>query len=255
MPLTETRTVLHQTSHVISIFRQQMIDPLPNHLHHSLLPTPTGVRTGSISGFGELSVDFRTGQLHFAKFDDTTLKIDIRGHTQRSLFDALAVKLQEINLSVDVVEGELETEVYTFDVDNAALLADMFSQMQTALARTKAHFIGGQMPLVLWSHGFDLSSIWFPMGSSMNEENDPHMNIGFSPGTEAVPEPYVYFYVYPVQDPIRENLPPNAIWQADWSTPGGMIPYSTLATSSDAIGTVSDALLSVYELAYGLLKT
>ena len=100
-------------------------------------------------------------------------------------------------------------------------------------------------PIALWSHGFDLSTLWFVDG--MDEHKDSQMNFGFSPGTPDVGQPYFYFYAYPVPDGVHEKLPDVITWNTAWSTPGGVLEYEKFAGESDPEGFVLDVLTAVYQ--------
>jgi uncharacterized protein DUF5996 len=87
--------------------------------------------------------------------------------------------------------------------------------------------LGGLSPMIVWPHGFDLSFLWFARG--FTETQDPHLNVGFSPGSAGFPRPYVYVYAYPIPKGLLDvKLPEPAHWNtAGWT--GLVIDYDALA--------------------------
>lgn len=242
-----TKTTLHQAAQVISTVRVATIDALPNHLHHSLTPTPNGATTGNLPHLGEFNLDYRTGKLEHTHNGALISTHKLDGATQANLFAALSEEIHEMEYDVALpTPGDLSEEPLTFDRAHGAAFADLNAWAFDVIARTKAHALGCQTPLVLWSHGFDLSTLVFARGH--NEEADPHMNLGFSPGTDAHPTPYLYIYAYPEQAALRDALPEGWAWQTDWSTPGGLLPYAGLG---DATG---NQLTALYRATVGPLS-
>jgi hypothetical protein len=111
---------------------------------------------------------------------------------------------------------------------------------------------GPQTPIILWPHGFDQSTLWFVDG--MDEHKDPQINVGFSPGTSDVGQPYFYFYAWPVPDRLPEKLPDAIWWNTAWSTPGGVLTYEKFANESDPDAFVTHVLDEVYQTASAMLK-
>lgn len=247
MDWQNTKNGLHQAAQVVSAFRKATIDPLPNHLHHSLTPTQNGVRTGAMKNLEEFSLNYPALTITYTRNKSEAFSIDLAGHSQSSLFEAISAQLQDHNNEgIAPQKPDFATDEFILNADHATAFASMNWQMFEAIAITKAHFFGGQTPIVLWSHGFDLSTIWFAEG--MDEAKDPHINIGFSPGTTDHPEPYLYFYAYPVQPEIHDNLPEIVTWNSNWGTPGGMVPYSRLLEQDDPTAAVEAVLLHIYHI-------
>jgi len=241
-----TQTALHLAAQVISTVRVAALEPLPNHLHHSLTPTPNGVTTGELPHLGRFTVDYRAGTLRHTHNGTMISEHRLDGATQAGLFEALADEIHEMEYDLALpTPGDMATDALTFDAAHGAAFAEMKTWAFDVIARTKAHALGFQTPLVLWSHGFDLSTLVFVRGN--DEESDPHMNLGFSPGTDAHPAPYLYIYAYPQQAALRDALPDGWAWQTDWSTPGGLLPYDKLGDET------GDQLTALYRATAGPL--
>jgi hypothetical protein len=82
-------------------------------------------------------------------------------------------------------------------------------------------------PLVVWPHGFDLSFLWF-RGNDLDEHSQPHMNFGFSPGSEGFPRPYLYSYAWPALSDLtsRPLLAPARWFNGSWK--GAVVDYDSL---------------------------
>lgn len=241
-----TKTALHRAAQVISAVREAVVDPLPNHLHHSLTPTRDGATTRDLPRLGALTVNYRTGKLVHTHNGAVLATHTLHGATQAGLWAAVADTVNEMLPGVALPSpGDLTDETLTFDPAHGAAFATVHGWAFDVIARTRAHALGFQTPLVQWAHGFDLSTLIFAQGSV--EEQDPHVNLGFSPGTPGHPAPYLYIYAYPEQAALREALPAGWAWQAGWNTPGGLLAYDKLG---DATG---DNLTALFWAGFGAL--
>jgi len=248
-----TRAALHKSLTPLLLARIADLDPLPNALRHSLIPASSGARSGQLNSGGEMLFDYTDRRIRYMRNDDLVFAIEVEGHSQRSLTEAVCRGLEDVGISLDIDLSKAEDETpLTFSADHAAAYAALQWRMYRALAILKARFYGSQTPLVLWPHGFDLSTLWFADG--MDEHGDSHINFGFSPGTPDVGQPYLYFYVWPVQERIISQLPDIVDWHTDWSTPGGLIPYDRFSNESDPESLIIDTLYQVYEISARALR-
>lgn len=242
-----TRITLHRASQILLTARLIGLDPLPNHLRHSLIPIPDGVTTGELNFGGELRLDFTTGAIHYQQAGKTVFTVEATGRSQVSMFEAVYHHFKQVGIDLHPDASRVtEQALFDFNADAASRFNEMMWRMFQALARVKARFLGFQTPLVLWSHGFDLSTLWFPSG--FDEETDPHLNIGFSPGTPDIGQPYIYFYAYPVPPDLPNLIPTAFEWQTGWRTPGGVLTYDHLKTETDPETTVTQLLSRVYDV-------
>lgn len=248
-----TRSALHQAMQVLRAARLLGVEPLPNELEYSTIPTPDGATTGKLSFGGALRLDFRQGAIVYETAAGERFRVPLAGHTQTSLFDAVFDALREEGHDLSPGREKITgTEALTFEPEPAARFATVMAWAHDVLARTKAHFLGQVTPIALWPHGFDLSTLWFAAGS--DEQEDPHINFGFSPFTPDVGQPYFYATAWPVPTALPEQLPALASWQATWSTPGLIIPYDRAAALDAPARQVEAALVEVYETAGALLR-
>lgn len=246
------RPVLHQAAQILNMARVASLDPQPNALRHSLRPLPTGATTGPLKFGGALTLDYVEGAVILAGEDGSEItRVLLNEHTQQSLGKTVFAAIAQQGHVLDQSKFA-ETPRFNLDQTQGRLYAEVQWRMFQTLALLKAHMFGPQNPLVLWPHGFDLSTLWFVDG--MEERTDPHLNFGFSPGTPDVGQPYVYFYAHPALHELKEHLPGLVTWTTSWSAPGGYIPYDRFADETDPEALLLETLLDIYHRASALLK-
>jgi hypothetical protein len=250
----ETRTALHQSMQVLRSTRLLGVSPLPNDLHYGTIPIASGATTGPLSFGGALRLDFTRTAIIYERQDHVeAFVLGLQGYNQTSLFEAVFDAFEQVGHRLDPNRSKVtHTTPFEPDTAQAKTYAQVMWRMFGILAHLKARMVGPQTPIVLWPHGFDLSTIWFVDG--MEERYDPHINFGFSPGTPDVGQPYFYFYAWPVPEGFSNQLPSLAEWHTDWGTPGGLIKYERFARESDPETVVAEALVEAYQAASNLLK-
>jgi hypothetical protein len=225
-----TRDTLHQATQVLNAIKVPSVARQPNALHHSLTVEAGQITTGALSFGGELIVGHHP-QLalwyHPPQGDGFT--IPLLGHNQKSLLAATLEQLALLGYAVTPRMDEMQHDTpFALDAEIANAYLGTLWQIYGALARVKARLIGFMTPLVLWSHHFDLASLYFLSGN--DEHTDSHINLGFSPVSPGFPHPYFYAYRYPMPDGLLgKPLPAGARWHNDGWT-GAVIDYDTFTT-------------------------
>ena len=249
----DTRTALHQAMQPLRSARLLGVDPMPNDLHYSTLPTRSGASTGPLSFGGALQLDYASGAIVYQREGQAVFSVALEGHHQTSLFDAVFAELAKAGHNLEPNRSKVtETAPFKLDLGQAKTYAEVQHRMYGVLAEVKSHMYGPQTPLVLWPHGFDLSTLWFAAG--MNEHEDPQINFGFSPGTPDVGQPYFYFYAWPLPDGLSDQLHPALTWNTDWGTPGAVLTYDKFANEPDPEAMAAAILIESYHTASSLLK-
>jgi hypothetical protein len=217
------------------------------------MPIPSGASTGPLKFGGELLLDYARAAIIYRQDGMDVFSVGLAEQHQTSLFDAVFEQFTKAGHNFEANRAKItETRVFSVNLELAAAYAEVQWRMYTALSWVKGRMLGPQTPIMLWPHGFDLSTLWFVDG--MNEREDPHINIGFSPGTPDVGQPYVYFYTWSSPEGLAAKLPPNVVWHTGWSAPGGYIKYESFANTSDPEGIVLDAMSQVWKIASDLMK-
>lgn len=248
-----TRSALRQGLRVVQAVRGSAIAPLPNALHYSLIPLPSGATSGPLPDGGELRLDYGATAIVYRRQEAEVFRVPLAGHDQPGLLDAVVSALAAAGAPADPAQDKIAgAGELVADGRKAAVYAEIQWRMHAVLARVKSHILGYQTPVALWPHGFDLSTLWFASGT--DEGVDPHVNLGFSPGTPDIGEPYCYLYAWPAVDALATSLPPGMRWQKGWSTPGAVLPFDEFASAADPEGIAHDALSATFETAAHLLS-
>lgn len=255
-PLTQwqnTRRALHHAAQVVGGVRRVAIDPLPNWAHLGLFVTSDGLTTGP-TPVGALTLNLMRQSVEYQADQHTPVEIGLAGHNQVTLTDAVLKALLDAGYNITLDREKLADEsAFNINPGHAAGYAQALHTMFTALARFRARLIGPMSPMIVWPHGFDLSFLWFS-GAGMEEDKDPHMNFGFSPGSPGLERPYIYSYVWPRPDGLTAlALPAPARWHTEgWV--GVVIDYDALNPNA-AEEQVESLLHEVYNTIEPLMRS
>ena len=96
----ETRQRLHQALQIVSAVRLAGVDPMPNELQFSTWPARSGVTTGPLKFGGSLDFDYTHGSISYQHEGETLFSVDIGGHSQVSLADAVFTALASVGHSL-----------------------------------------------------------------------------------------------------------------------------------------------------------
>lgn len=227
-----TRTALHQAAQVAGAVRKASIPSLPNYAHLGLYATAMGVTTGRLGDGAELNLNFAQRALVYTCPAGTVNPLPLAGHSQDSLTDALLRVIADSGHPITLDRAKIAgQETFNALTDADAEYATALHSVYSAIARFRGRLLGGMSPMIVWPHGFDLSFLWFVRG--FEEQRDPHVNIGFSPGSAGFPRPYVYVYASPLPAAFFDvKLPPGARFTREtWK--GIVIDYDYLREQAD----------------------
>ncbi|MDZ4764741.1 MAG: DUF5996 family protein [Chloroflexota bacterium] len=230
-----TRDALHSAAKIISAIRNLTLPRDPNHLHLAAKVTARGLSTDILPKGGEIQLDYQDGTFRLLK--DGLFVLPLAGTSQRALLqnviswlrqngqfagvenaDAKIAALlgEENGVKLSIGAGDVNDDSpLMFDPAIAAGYADAIDAIYGGIARFRGHIQGYMTPIVAWSHGFDLSTLWFATDKAT--EAYPHLNFGFSPGSAGLPRPYLYAYAHPYVDALT---PPMLPAPARWHTSG-----------------------------------
>jgi hypothetical protein len=250
---SDTKSALHQSTQVLRSTRLLGTDPMPSDLHYGAIPTSYGASSGPMKFGGELRFDYGEATYIYHRDGAAVFSVSLEGKNQTSLFDAVFAEFEKAGHSFDPNRAKVtQTSAFTIDRSAAASYAALQWRMYGLLSQIKGRMYGPQTPITLWPHGFDISSLWYVEG--MNERQDPHINIGFSPGTPDVGQPYFYFYTWPPPDDLREKVPDAITWNPNWGVPGGFLKYEQFASESDPEAMVLEVMTACYQAASEMLR-
>jgi hypothetical protein len=241
-----TRIGLHQAAQVIGAIRKLDAAPLPNWLHLALEVVPEGVTSGELAPSigGNLLLNFAERAIVYTCPEGTVNPIPLEGHTQVSLLDAVLAAMEKTGHPAQPDRSKITgQDKLNVNANSAAEYNRALYSIYTGIARFKARLFGSMSRMVVWPHGFDLSFLWFARG--FDEEKDPHMNIGFSPGSAGFERPYIYAFARPLPTGFFDaKLPAGWRWQREGWT-GTVIDYDTLASEAQVEQKLEQMLLQI----------
>jgi hypothetical protein len=239
-----TRDNLHRSTKLLNAVRLRYLEPMPNHLHHSLVITPNGLSTGVFSTGGgaansEVQLDFKTASVN---------DVALNGHSLKTLSAQVLV-----NAGLDVPMTNLSDDTpFEVNVGLAKDYAQTLYSVFTAVARFRARLLGAMSPVVVWSHHFDVSFLWF--ATAQADETAPHMNFGFSPGDAGIPRPYFYVYAYPSPESLTQLILPTPVrWHTEGWT-GACIDYDDVRQSDSFEADIEALLMRIFDIVSPLLS-
>lgn len=234
-----TRASLHHAAEILGKVRKAMIAPLPNALHLSLHVTPDGLTTGALKDGTTLALDFKEALIKRLSAEGRiTDSWRLADHTQKSLAAALA---SAFNIDISA-EGDVPLAVNAKTSEDYAIF---LYKVYTAFARFRATLFGTMSPVVVWTHHFDLSFVWF-VGNEPDEHNKAHINFGFAPFSDGVELPYIYVYGWSPDGGYATIEPaPPIKFQTEGFT-GAVIDYDALRMFGNPEASVERALQSIY---------
>lgn len=240
-----TRRGLHRASQVISTLRRALIPPQPNALHLSLYVNRFGLTSGRLPDGSELALDFASGEAVYHTPAGNTHRVRLAGRAPNAvLVDLLLLTGADRDKAREKMPEDASAPL---DLDShvAADYATVLYAVYSGLARFRARLSGTMTPLVVWPHGFDLSFLWF-RGNISDEQREPHLNFGFSPGSEGLPRPYLYAYAWPTPDDLTSrSVPvPASIYTGAWK--GVIASYDEIARAGDTEALVETLALEIY---------
>jgi hypothetical protein len=242
----DTRLGLHRASQVVGGVRRALAAPEPNWTHLGLRIIPEGLTMGTLAGLGSMDLRFADGLIVLLQ-EGKQHSLSIKGVTQQSLADAVEALLHSTGHAVKIDRSKItSTDTLTINPTQAAGYARALSYIGDGLGSFRASLPGEKSPLVVWPHGFDASFLWFAGEAS---EKSPHLNFGFSPGSEGFDDPYLYVYAWPMPEGLLSiTLPHGARWyQGAWT--GLVLDYSNLITSKNPDAAIIETFWTVYEAA------
>jgi hypothetical protein len=242
--LTETRKHLHQSVQVVSAVPRNVLPHDPSDTSASLDWSFEFACLESM-GFGKQQ-DYKAGiifgefKLVLIKNGSALAKYDLEGHSTNDALSWMKDQLSQQGLDASKVNLDLPYEIEDYDYNTSleinALAAKAFSCLFgntfQILQKVKEKFPKAEA-IRCWPHHFDIATL-IPIERDSNGEVVKSIGIGFSPGDEAVPEPYLYVNSWPVIDRkelIRFELDKGEWVDANWS--GATLKYAEMLNDQD----------------------
>jgi Family of unknown function (DUF5996) len=266
---TETSFGLHRGALLLGALQRLTQPPRPAYLELGLQMVPNGLATGSLPAGGRVVLDLNAGSLVYSPASGAEASFPLNGSSQAQIFAGLFGVLSQGELSGLLPDGPSLAERVSagiasrgeryrpprpetlwdetrikLDAQSAHTYLEVLQLVFTAIARFRARLTGMQTPLIVWPEHFDLSTLWF-QGASI-DESQAHLNFGFAPFSDGLPNPYLYVYAYPYpQHYDPPALPAGARWHTQGWT-GVVLPYDAIAVQSDPAAFVEEACQAIY---------
>lgn len=236
-----TRTTFHQASLVLSAFGKISRPADTVFWHHITLSiVPEGLTTG-FTDFGKFLLDFNDGAAVYTTPKGDQHIIGLRGHSQKSLADALMNHVTSAGFRAEINREHIESDTkFEFDDSAATTFIEAANTVVAGFNAFRETLPKDEITdLVLFPHHFDFSFLWFNV--PVENEHQPHMNFGFSGGDDAIPMPYLYAYAWSEGTGyITLDVPPP--WQHHEAfTSGIMTAYDDLQSAGAVTKTLNAA--------------
>ena len=219
-----TRISLHNAAQLTGALRRALLPPMPNGLRFSQQVIRDGLSTGRLPDGSRFDLDYAYMTLrYFAPNTEKPQNFILQDKPAAAALDWIRECVPDATINTD----DLPAAPLTVDFYQARDYALMQWQVFTAMARFRAQLLGMMTPAVVWTHGFDLSFLWFK-GNEADEKQQPHINFGFSPGSPGFDDPYLYVYNWSPDKGAQTITPSSpARWNTDGFT-GVVVDYKVL---------------------------
>jgi hypothetical protein len=270
-----TRRTLHMATQMIGKAKLALASPQPEWLHARLFldgrgfatgPLPYGARTVS------MGIDVFESVLWIAAGDGRVATVPLTsGRCVAVLWADFQAALAGLGIALDLWERPQEvrdptpfsrnTSDCTFVAADAQRFYRVLSTVDGVFEEFRSRFFG-RTGVQFWWGSFDLTVLLFSgrrapaphdRGYIMRYDLDAeHLNAGFWPGDDQVPQPGFYAYLVPRPAGCESVAiePPYAGWaeaMGQW-----LMPYEDVRTCADPHRAVKDFLGAVYEVATSL---
>jgi len=264
--LKPTIDTMHLWTQIIGKIRLRQMPWINHSWHVTLYVSATGLTTGSIpyaDGLFQIDIDIIRSRLVINTSEAQTATIDLYPRSVASFYDELMQQLEKLNIPVTIYAKPNELPDTTpFGEDHAQRVYDpklMLNYWQALIrahilfTRFRAGFNGKVSPVHFFWGGFDLAVTRFSgrkapsypshvpnIPDDVMQEAYSHevSSCGFWPGSDAVPYPAFYSYIYPMREGFDKQpiKPPGAFFNYDLGE--YLLPYHSVQQAADP-----DALL------------
>lgn len=242
---------LHHYTRALSAIRRALAPRRKHWYHASLSVNSTGLTTTPMpldSTAVELALDLTSHRARLTTSRGERWSIRLQGQPLSQFWGELNAAFAAFNLPLDLAKPDYPDAPAVYDAPLIENYWHALSQVDLLLKQFQSGLREETSPVQFWAHNFDLAMLWFsgryvPGQDPKNEEYaDEQMNFGFSSGDGGIPEPYFYITAYPLPDRfVGSPLPEGAYWHTQgWN--GAVLPYKTLAASSNAETLLLDLL-------------
>lgn len=278
----DTYATLHMWTQIVGKIKLAVVPWINHSWHITLHVTPTGLSTRDMvyeDTHFQIDFDFVNHKLNLVMSDGKDRGFGLHHMSVADFYQKIFALLSDsgIDLQINSTPVEIEDPIpfeddtvhATYEKDQAQALHMALLKTQGVFTRMRCDFTGKCSPVHFFWGSFDLAVSRFsgraapthPGGIPnlpdwVAEEAYSHevASFGFWPGSEALPEPAFYAYLYPEPKGYKTaDVKPEAAYFH--KTLGEFIlPYDIVRKSEDPGATLSEFLDSTYEAGATLAK-
>lgn len=257
-PWAATRADLHHRARVVGAVPRALLEPHPHWWHLALQPHERGLTTLPMEGdAGPFSIVLDLDR-HVAAVGGPDPQEVPLGQAAPAFVGQIAEALApHTTIDIEFPEGPQDTG-YRADVMErfAAALRAIVAAFESFAGRCPEE----TSPVQLWPHHLDLALTWFS-GRTVPDTDpaDPESHresatVGFSPGDDAVPDPYFYGIAYPFPSGATgAPLPDGGRWIEDHYR-GAFLPYASAVESARPAAAVQEFLTGFHDAVAPLMR-
>lgn len=271
----KTYATLHMWTQIIGKIKLAIVPWINHSWHITLHLTPTGLTTRDMfyndKNF-QIDFDFFKHQLRIVTSAGEVKEFDLEGNSVAEFYEKTfaALKDLEINIEINTMPVELEnpvrfeedTQNKTYEKDQVSALFHALLKMQNVMTHMRCNFLGKCSPVHFFWGSFDLAVSRFSgrtapkhpggvpnLADWVAEEAYSHevSSFGFWPGSEALPDPSFYAYLYPAPEGYdqAEVQPKGAYFHKKLGE--FILPYSLVQQAENPEEILTEFMNSTFE--------
>lgn len=270
-----TYETLHMWTQIVGKIKLATLPWLNHSWHVALLITPTGLSTLNMP-YGEkhfqIDFDFVDHQLkvHTSQGELQTFKL--QGLSVADFYEKIFAMLKSLHIEVKIrpvpveipnpIPFALDKQHATYDEAQVGALHQALLCMQDVFTGFRCDFKGKCSPVHFFWGSFDLALSRFSGRRAPKHPGGvPHLpnwvaeeayshevtSCGFWPGSEALPEPAFYCYLYPEPEGYKAAKVRPAAAYYHQTLGEFILPYQAVQPAEDPAGSLREFLASTYE--------
>lgn len=228
----ETYATLHMWTQIIGKIKLAVMPWINHSWHVTLHFTPTGLTTKDMPYKGknfQIDFDFLKHQLRIVTSAGELKEFDLEGNSVADFYEKTFSALKEMDIDIEIntmpvemenpIRFEEDTKNKTYEKEQAEALFHALLKMRNVMTHMRCNFTGKCSPVHFFWGSFDLVVSRFSgrtapkhpggipyLADWVAEEAYSHevSSFGFWPGSEALPDPSFYAYLYPAPEGYSE---------------------------------------------------
>lgn len=278
----DTYATIHMWTQIVGKVKLAVAPWINHSWHITLHVTPNGLSTLEMPYKNrnfQIDFDFINHQLKIITSKGDHGGFDLPGKSVADFYRNIFRELNDLNIDLsinstpvemeDPIPFETDTVNATYDKTEATALHQALVKMQNVLTQMRCNYTGKCSPVHFFWGSFDLAVSRFSGRTAPKHPGGiPHLpdwvaeeayshevaSVGFWPGSEALPEPAFYAYIYPEPEGYKQaEIAPKGAYYHD-TLREFILPYSLVQKSNQPEEKLLQFLNSTYEAGATLAK-